>query len=113
MIDILRDIGEIVKDDKEHFVKVEVSWTGVNVYLEYDPMKDFNENVIIPIELDLTMDFCYIPDDKYREMFNPNDYGIGLEEIILIKNIMQYLEDNVEEIREICNMYDFETKDVE
>lgn len=108
MIDIVRDIAEIVKDDKEHYVKVEIEWSGVKVYLDYDPDKNFSQNIIIPIELDLTSDFCYIPDWEYREKFNPADYGITLDEIVLVKKIMEYLEVNITEIREVCRMLDLD-----
>ena len=48
-MDILQDIKNIVKNDKEHMVKVEVAWDGVTVYLDYDPSKEFHEDYVIPI----------------------------------------------------------------
>ena len=104
-MNLLEDIKEIVKYDKEHHVRVEVDDLEVKVLLRYDPANDYNEDIIIPIIYTTVEKFAYIPDCDYREMFNVRDYGITLDEIILIKNIMEYLEDNKKEIAELCNGY--------
>lgn len=105
-MDILNDIKEIIKDDIEHHIKIEVDYMEVTVYLDYDPHMDFNEDTVIPIHYTALEEFAYIPDDKYREMYKPNDFGMDLNEITLIKNIMGYLESHKEEIGELCSGYD-------
>ena len=107
-MDILKDIKNILRNDKEHFLKVTVDWTGVHIYLEYDPQKSFNEDFIIPIYYNVLDEFAYIPDSEYRELIKESDYGIVLDQIKTIKAIMNYLESHKEEIAELCNEYDFE-----
>jgi hypothetical protein len=109
-MNILEDIKDIVKDDKEHLIAVKASWDGIYVYLEYDPDKEFEENCIIPIFYDVLDEFPYIPDDELKEKWNPSDYGIDYNEICLIKNIMEYFNEHKEEIKELCSGFDFETK---
>ena len=79
----------------------------VKVYLIYDPENNYDESTIIPIEYSLLEEFAYIPDSDYRKMYNVNDYGIDINEIILIKNIMEYLESHREEIAALCDGYYF------
>lgn len=107
-MNVLQDIKDILvkNKDKEHHLKVDVSWEGVTVYLEYDPDKEFEEKCIIPIRYDTLEEFAYIPNDEYRDKYNPNDYGIYLKEVILIKEIMEYLEAYSIEINELCAGYD-------
>jgi hypothetical protein len=107
-INILEDIKDIVKDDKEHLITVKVSWDGIYVYLEYDPEHNFTENYIIPIFYDALEEFSYIPDGELREKWKPNDYGIDYNEICLIKSIMDYFESHKKEIKELCIGFDFE-----
>lgn len=114
-LNILQDIKEILirNKDKEHHLKIETSWDGVMVYLEYDPEKEFDEKCVIPIRYDTLDDFAYIPDREYKNMYNPNDYGMDLKEIILIKEIMEYLEKNSAEINELCCGYDWEDREID
>lgn len=107
-MDLFKDIGNLMKNNTEHNLKIEVSWDGVRVYLDYDPDKEFKENCIIPIYYSVLEDICYIPDSEYRDKFEPCDTGITYEEIILIKDIMDYLVSNEEEIHKLCEMYDLE-----
>lgn len=44
-IDIFKDIAEIVKDDKEHDIKVIVDSYGITVELEYEPEE--NDDCIV------------------------------------------------------------------
>ena len=108
-MNILHDIKEILirNKDKEHYLKIECSLDGVTVYLEYDPDKNFDEKCIIPIHYDTLESFVYIPNEEFKDKYNPNDYGIDLTEIILIKEIMEYLESHSTEINELCNGYDW------
>ena len=107
-MNILQDIKNIVKNDKEHMVKVEVAWDGVTVYLDYDPSKEFHEDYVIPIHYCTVDEFAYIPDDKFKELYKPCDYGMDLNEITLMKEIMKYLESHRTEIAELCHGYDWE-----
>lgn len=109
-MNILEDIKKIVKNDIEHHLKIEVDWSGVTVYLDYDPELEFQENIVIPIYYDVLDEFSYIPDDKFREIYKPNDYGMDLKEITLIKNIMEYLETHKKEISELCRGYDLDRR---
>lgn len=113
-VNILQDIKDILirNKDKEHHLKIEISWDGITVYLEYDPDKDFEEKCIIPIRYETLEEFAYIPNDEYRDKYNPNDYGIDLNEIILIKEIMEYLEIHSLEINELCSGYDWEDREI-
>ena len=107
-MDILQDIKNIVKNDKEHMVKVEVAWDGVTVYLDYDPSKEFHEDYVIPIHYCTVDEFAYIPDNKFKELYKPCDYGMDLNEITLMKEIMEYLESHRTEIAELCHGDDWE-----
>lgn len=111
-MDLLKDIKDILKNDKEHNLKIEVNCYSVKVYLEYDPEMNFMEKVIIPIEYTTIEELAYIPDDDYREKFNVDDLGLDLHEITLIKEIIEYLESHREEIRELCNGYSWEDREV-
>ena len=113
-MDILKDIRDILvrNKDKERMLKIVVDWSGVTVYLDYDPEKDFEEKCVLPIRYDTLDGFAYIPDDEYREKFHPNDFGIEYEDIVLIKEIMEYLESNKEEINDLCVGYDWEDRKI-
>lgn len=110
-MNLLTDIKEIVKNDKEHNIKIEVSSLGVRVLLDYDPDNNYEEKIIIPIEYTTLEEFSYIPDSDYRKMFNINDYGITVDEIDLISKIMHYLESHGREIQELCNGYAWEFRE--
>lgn len=104
-MDILKDIRDILKNDREHHLKIEVDSMSIKVYLEYDPECDFTERTVIPIEYSILDEFACIPDDEYRERFRVNDYGITSDEVVLIKEIMEYLESHKKEIEELCYGY--------
>lgn len=109
-MDLLKDIKNILKDDKEHNLKIEVDSYSIKVYLQFDPELLFSENIVIPIEYTTIEEFAYIPDDEYRKKFNVNDYGLDLCEITLIKEIMEYLESHKEEIAKLCSGYCWEDR---
>lgn len=113
-MDILKDIRDILIENKdtEHMLKIVVDWSGVSVYLDYDPEKDFEEQCVIPIRYEVLDGFAYIPDDEYREKFKTNDYGIEYNEIVLIKEIMEYLESHKNEIHDLCVGYDWEDRKI-
>lgn len=113
-MDILKDIRDILIKNKdiEHTLKIVVDWSGISVYLDYDPEKDFEEKCVIPIQYSILDNFAYIPDSEYREKFNPNDFGIEYKEIVLIKEIMEYLESHSKEIDDLCVGYDWEDRNI-
>ena len=102
-LNLIEDILNIVKDDKRHNVKVVIESIGVTVYLDDDPDDTYEERYVIPIRYDCCSGFCYIPHDEYCEIMHDNDFGIDLEEINLIQKIMQYMENNNEEIEAVCD----------
>ena len=108
IIDIFKDIAEIVKDDREHDIKVVVDSYGITVELEFEPF--VSGDCIIPIRYDMLEEFVYIPDSEYREKFKPNDYGIDLNEIKMIHGIMEYFEMHKEEINEICQKFNVDSR---
>lgn len=110
-MDLLKDIKDILRNDKEHHLIVKIEPYSVKVYLQYDPEMDFSEKTMIPIEYTPLEEFAYIPDDEYREKFNVHDFGLELNEITLIKEIMEYLESHKEEIKELCNGYCWEDRE--
>ena len=73
---------------------------------------DFEEKCVLPIRYDTLDGFAYIPDSEYREKFHPNDFGIEYEDIVLIKEIMEYLESHKEEINDLCVGYDWEDRKI-
>src|SRR5574344_556905 len=109
-MDLFRDIVEILKNDKEHHLKIVVDSYEVSIFLEYDPSQEYSDKVVIPITYTTLEEFAYIPDDKYREMFNADDFGIDKTEIKIIYDIMDYLESHKKEINEICELYNWENR---
>lgn len=110
-MNLLQDIKEILNHDKEHHLKIEVDSLSVRVYIDYDPLGEYEEKTIIPIEYAIAEELVYIPDDRYRELFNVNDFGIDINEIKLIKDIMEYLENHKNEIKELCHGYSWEERE--
>ena len=62
-MDILKDIRDILikHEDKEHMLEIKVDWSGVTVYLDYDPYKCFNDDCVILIHYSVYDEFAYIP----------------------------------------------------
>ena len=58
-MDILRDLKELMYDDREHHLKVEVSYEGVKIYLDYDPNQEHRKACIIPIFYEASEDLIY------------------------------------------------------
>lgn len=102
-MDIIKDLAEIIKDEKEHSLTVTVDGYGVTVELIYP--SDYDDDLIIPIRYEVLEEFVYIPDNEYREKFKPTDYGIDRNEIEMIAKIMEYLESHKDEINAICAVY--------
>lgn len=105
-MDILKDIAELVRDDKEHNVEVRIDSLGLTVYLDYDPNQDFEQQCIIPIHYDAMYQNACIPQEELIEKFKPNEGGIELSETLLACKIMKYMEDHKDYISELCLLYD-------
>ena len=111
-MNLLEDIKGFLNDDKEHNLKIEISCSGITVYLEYDPFLEFREDCIIPIHYTVLEEFSYIPHDKYCELYKPCEYGLTSEELKIICNIMDYLELHKKEIEILCEGYCLEDRKV-
>ena len=61
-----------------------------------------------PIEVKSSKNYSAISLDKFKELYKSCDYGMDLNEITLMKEIMKYLESHRTEIAELCNGYDWE-----
>lgn len=111
-MDILRDITSILKKykDDSHFLEIKIAWDGIIIYLDDDPEKNFEQNYVIPICYDSIDNVIYISDSEYKKNFKDTDFGITYSEIILIKDIMDYLNLHKEELSDICKLYDFEER---
>lgn len=110
-MNLLNDIKKFLKDDEDHNLKIEVDWDGVTVYLDYDPLLDFEKNCVIPIRYTTLEEFCYIPHEEYCDLYKPAEFGIEYSEIKIIEKIMGYLEKHKQEINELCRGYLIEERD--
>ena len=94
MINVIEDITKIVKDDNLHDVEVNISVSDIVVYLS---CKDYNGK--IPIKFDSNEYEIYIPKENLTSI-------IGIGDIDIIKNIMNYLSKHTSELNEICTGFD-------
>ena len=93
MINVVEDIAKILKYDKSHDVKVLIDVSGVTVTLVE---KSF---MSVPIRYECE-NGVYI-DNKTQ------DGTICVSDIGILKNIMEYLEDHMNELDELCNQCDW------
>ncbi len=100
---LIRDIIDLAKDYKDYNIKVLFEELDVTVYLSYDPDHQYRDEMVIPIRLDLLEQLTYIPHDEYVKTFNPDEYGIVLDDIKLIHKIMKYLDKHSVEISKLCS----------
>lgn len=96
MINIVEDITKIVKCDKSHNVKVAVMSNGITISLIEG---SFNDVCNIPIKYDC-LEGIYIDNKKQKGV-------IGICDISIIKDIMEYLEDHGNELNELCTQCDW------
>ena len=111
-MNILRDIVDILKknEDDSHILEIKIASDGITIYLDYDPFREFEQKYIIPIKYNIIEDVVSIYDKEYKEKYQDDDYGIDYNEIIIIKDIMDYLDKHREEITDICKLYDFKNR---
>lgn len=99
MINLLNDIKEIVKSDKEHRIAIMVDSVYIDIKLIYDPERTFEESCFfIPIRYSSLEGYSYIDNSQYKENYKNTDIGINLEEIKLVERIMEYLNKHKHEI---------------
>lgn len=111
-LNLIEDILNIVKDDERHNIKVVIESLGITIYLDDDPDGDYEEKYIVPVRYDSLFEGCYIPHDEYLKCMSDDvDCGIDKEEIDLIQKIMEYLENNKEEINHYCDQLNPERRD--
>ena len=94
MINVIEDITKIVKDDNLHDVEVNISASDIVVYLS---CKDYDGK--IPIKFDSVDYEIYIPKEDLTSM-------IGIGDIDIINDIMDYLLEHISELNEICIGFD-------
>jgi len=96
MINVAEDIAKIMKYDKSHNVEVVVNPNGVTVSLSEESFDDVCD---IPIKYDCS-DGIYIDNEKQKGV-------IGICEINIVKDIMEYLENHMNELDELCTQCDW------
>ncbi len=96
MINVIEDITKIVKDDNLHDVEINISPSNVIVNLS---CKDYDGK--IPIKFDSNENECeiYIPKENLTSV-------VGIGDIDIIKDIMDYLSEHTSELNEICTGFD-------
>ena len=96
MINVVEDIVKIMKYDKSHNFKVVVEPNGITVSLSEG---NFDEVFDIPIKYDFS-DWIYIDNEKQNGV-------IGICDINIVKDIMEYLEKHINELDELCTQCDW------
>lgn len=96
MINVVEDIVKIMKFDKSHNVKVVVEPNGITVSLSEG---NFGEVFDIPIKYDCS-DGIYIDNEKQKGV-------IGICDINIVKDIMEYLEKHMNELDDLCTQCDW------
>lgn len=94
MINVVEDIAKLLKYDKSHNVKVAIEPNGVTIFL-FETNFDYN----IPIKYECS-DGVYIDNNKQKG-------SIYVCDIDIVKNIMEYLEDHMNELDELCVQCDW------
>ena len=96
MINVVEDIAKVVKYDKRHNVKVVVDPNSITISLSEGSFDDVCD---IPIKYDCS-DGIYIDNKKQKGV-------IGICDINIVKDIMEYLEDHMNELDELCTQCDW------
>lgn len=95
-MDILKDIAAFLAEDKIHDIETRVNADGVTVCLIRNLSQSGKE--VIPIWYSSLEDSSCILKNELRLI----DYGIDRDEIKFIAQIMEYMENNSEEIYKLC-----------
>ena len=111
-MNLINDIKDLLKYDTSHILRIELSSSSLKIYLEYDLDLNKDDTDIIPIEYSFIDDIIYIPNNEFNEMYNPSDYGLDINDINIIYNIMNYLNKYREEIKELCYGFDVIDRDI-
>lgn len=96
MINVVEDIVKIMKYDKSHNFKVVIEPNGITVSLSEG---NLDEVFDIPIKYDCS-DGIYIDNEKQKGV-------IGICDINIVKDIMEYLEKYMNELDELCTQCDW------
>ena len=96
MINVAEDIVKIMKYDKSHNFKVVVEPNGITVSLSEGSFDDVCD---IPIKYDCS-EGIYIDNEKQKGV-------IGICDINIVKDIMEYLEKHMDELDELCTQCDW------
>lgn len=110
-MDLIRDIADIVKDDKYHNIKISIEYIGVTVFISDNRDEEYEDKCVIPTRYDTLTEDCYIPHDELLDLFQPNDGGMAYEDIVLIEMIMKYLRTHKSELTELCDSMYAEVRD--
>lgn len=94
MINVIEDITKIIKDDNLHDVEVNISASDIVVYLSCE---DYDGK--IPIKFDSSNYEVCIPKENLTSV-------IGVADIDIIKDIMDYLLEHISELDKICIGFD-------
>ena len=96
MINVVEDIAKVVKYDKRHNVKVVVEPNSITISLSEGSFDDVCD---IPIKYDCS-DGIYIDNEKQNGV-------IGICDINIVKDIMEYLDKHMNELDELCTQCDW------
>lgn len=97
MINVIEDITKIVKDDNLHDVEISISSSNVIVNLS---CKDYDGKIPIVFDSNEYNEYeIYIPKENLTSV-------IGIGDIDIIKDIMNYLSEYTSELNEICTEFD-------
>ena len=106
---LLKALLDIMEGDELHSLKIIIEPYSIKVVLDCDTEQlSESSKLEIPIEYETLGRFAYIPNEEFKENFNPEEYGIDSNEIILINKIMQCLESHGEEIDEYTSKLYYE-----
>lgn len=90
MINIIEDIKKIIKNDDLHDVEINISASDIVVYLSY---REYDGK--IPIKINSVDYEIYIPKENLTS-------DIGVADMDIIKNIVDYLFEHMSKLDEIC-----------
>lgn len=103
MTNILEELKEIMKENKDHNVELKLDFTGLTVYLDLETEYDCKEMYMIPIKYDVLEDCIHIPYREFIKQYDDDaDIGITYDEIQIIHKIMKCMESHSDQIKEIC-----------